>query len=245
MKLEEIASKEPFQRSLLSALVVITASYKKDVADGLPFFSEEELSKIEANPNYKESGLTFQQIKEILASKGLILKPATFKKYLALGLIPGTTNIKRTGKGNIGFYPVSIIRDINLIKYTLYANLSFDDLLSSSINSYSMDLSEFIERLNPEALSPLIDWEADWDVQETVERELSRLFDDGQISRKEMDAAKRKAAAYGKASSQHFKAQRGLRECLEGIKVNGAYLLKELLQREGSSTEEENLQEDN
>lgn len=237
MKLEEIASTDPLRRSLVSALVVRLPSYKKDVADGLPFFSEEELAQIEA----EDEELTFQQIKEKLASKGMILKPATFKRYLGLGVIPGTSRIQRTGKGNIGYYPARIIRDINLVKYALYANLSFEDLLKSSIDTYSVNLFEFIETLHPEALSPLIDWEADWDVLEIVYEVVGKLFDDGKIKRKEMESVRRKAAAYFEASSKHFKTQRELVGCLERLRVTGAYLLNELLQRERSSAGEEDI----
>jgi hypothetical protein len=130
MKLEEIAATNSFQRSLLSALVVSTPSYQQDVASGLPFFTAEELSQIEED---HKDGLTFQQIKGTLASKGMILKPATFKRYLGLGLIPGTTKIERKGRGNIGYYPASVIRNINLVKYALYAKLSFDALLLISV----------------------------------------------------------------------------------------------------------------
>jgi hypothetical protein len=100
-----------------------------------------------------------------------------------------------------------------------------------------MNLSEFLERLHPGAMSPLIDWEADWAVQRIVEEESNKLFLDRQITRKAMELTKRKAAAYGEASSRHFKAQRELEECLHGLLVGGAYLLKELLQRERSGEE--------
>ena len=229
MKLEELASQDPIVRSLLSDLVLMLPSYKKDVENGLPFFSEEELAKIEIEGDPQKPGLTFQQIKKILAGKGMILKPATFKRYLGMGMIPGTSRIERTGKGNIGYYPKRIIRDINLVKYSLYANLSFDDLLKSSIDAYSMDGLAFIERLHPEALSPLIDWEAIWDVQEIVDTELGKLFADGQIAAEEMESVKHKAAAYDEASKAFEGAQYELAHCLKDLQVGGAYLLGKLL----------------
>jgi hypothetical protein len=229
MKLEELATKDPNMRSLLSDLIVGLPSYKEDIKNGLPFFSEEELAKIDEE--YKKQGITFQETKRILATKGMILKPATFKKYLSMGLIPGTLKIERTEKGNIGYYPSRIIRDINLLKYSLYANLSFDELLKSSINAFSMNLFAFVEMLNPESLSPLIDWEAIWDVREILDRELGKLFDNGQISREEKELIGRKAAEYADASSRFDKARKELEECLERQIVHGPHLLTELLQR--------------
>jgi hypothetical protein len=162
----------------------------------------------------------------------MILKPATFKSYLAIGLVPGTSRIKRTGKGNIGYYPERIIRDINLVKYSLYANLSFEDLAKST---FSMNLFAFIEIRNREALSPLIDWETIWDVQKIVEGELDKLFADGQISAEQMELAKQKASAHHDASGKHYDAQGDLERHLEGLQVDGAYVLKELLQVRSSS----------
>ncbi len=226
MKLDELASKDLKTRLLLSDLAVSLPSYQEDVANGLPFFSGEELAQIERD--HKDTGLTFAEIKSHLAKKGMILKPATFKKYLGMGMIPGTSNIKRTGKANIGYYPARIIRDINFIKYSLYANLSFDDLLKSSVDALSMNLFAFIERLNPEALTPLIDWEAIWDIKENVSKTAGTLLADGQISREEMESIKSKSAAFEKASGVFFRAQKELNSCLEGIQVKGEYALQEL-----------------
>ena len=226
MKLDELASKDLKTRFLLSDLVVGLPSYQEDIANGLPFFSERELAQIERD--HKDTGLTFAEIKTHLGKKGMILKPATFKKYLGMGMIHWTSLIKRTGRGNIGYYPARIIRDINLIKYSLYANLSFDDLLKSSVDALSMILFAFIERQNPEAIMPLIDWEAIWDVQDIVGKAVDTLFADGQIGREEVESIKSKAAACAEASGIFFRAQNELNHCLEAVQLKGEYVLQEL-----------------
>jgi len=126
MKLEKLAQETPSVRQLMSWVVVGYPKYLEAVEKGLPFFTAEELTRIEKSEDYK-NGLTVKQIDRILSEKGMIVKLPTFKKYVNLGLIPASTKRRRTGKGSAGLYPANVIRTINLIKYCLYANVdSFD-----------------------------------------------------------------------------------------------------------------------
>lgn len=128
MNLKELSDYDPTVRWLMSRMLLQDKEYLKDIKKGLPFFTEEELSKIEGEKEHR-SGLTFEQISRALSGKGMILKLPTFKKYINLKLIPGSIGRQSIGKSSLGLYPPSVIREINFIKYTLYSNLDFKTVL--------------------------------------------------------------------------------------------------------------------
>jgi hypothetical protein len=116
-------------RNIHSWMILRDIQYKEAVEKGLPFFSEAELEEIEYNPHHK-NGITFGEIEKILSKKGMILKLPTYKRYIGLKLIPESTGRKMVKKKRVGFYPVSVIRKINFIKYVLFANMDFEKSLS-------------------------------------------------------------------------------------------------------------------
>ena len=141
MKLEKLAKEEPAIRNIMSLMLLTDKEYLKAIKKGLPFFTQDELNKIEENEEYK-SGLTFEEINKLLSEKGMILKLPTFKKYVNLKLIPTSTKRKTTGKGSPGLYPASVIRTINFIKYSLYANI---DAFETVVGGFETRALEVIE----------------------------------------------------------------------------------------------------
>lgn len=83
--------------------------------EGVVGHSEGELSKLE---NEHPDGLSTQQVVELFANRGERLSEATFRKYVQLGLLPRSVRVGRKGKhrGSQGLYPVSVVRQIDLIR---------------------------------------------------------------------------------------------------------------------------------
>lgn len=83
--------------------------------EGVAGHSESELSELEAA---HPEGLSTQQVVELYASRGERLSEATFRKYVQLGLLPRSVRVGRKGKhrGSQGLYPVSVVRQIDLIR---------------------------------------------------------------------------------------------------------------------------------
>jgi hypothetical protein len=141
MNLRELAKKEPSVRNLMSWMLLTDKEYLRDIERGLPFFTADELQKIEKSEEYRQ-GLTFEDINGMLSEKGMILKLATFKKYINLKLIPTSTGRKARGKGSAGLYPPGVIRTINFIKYVLYANI---DSFETVVGRFETTALEVIE----------------------------------------------------------------------------------------------------
>lgn len=148
MSLEDLANRELKERKLLSWMILEDKQYVREIKKGLPFFTKKELSEIENNEKHK-SGLTFSEINKKLSSKGMILKQPTFKKYVTLKLIPDSIGTKKTYKGIVGLYSPKVIRAINFVKYSLYANLKFTDIIDRFFGEFKTTGLELIESSFP------------------------------------------------------------------------------------------------
>lgn len=104
------------QDSSFNELVYETPSFKEDIRKGLPFFSRHELAKI--GKKYGD-GLTWKEIDVELSRKGLILKKATFRKYIQEKRIPSAIGYRKTAKGREAIYPPQIMDHINVLQYCL------------------------------------------------------------------------------------------------------------------------------
>jgi len=149
MSLEDLANRELKERKLLSWMILEDKQYVGEIKKGLPFFTKKELSEIENNEKHK-SGLTFSEINKKLSAKGMILKQPTFKKYITLKLIPDSIGTKKKDKGIVGLYPPKIIRAINFIKYSLYINLNFTDIIDRFFDQFKTTALELIESSFPQ-----------------------------------------------------------------------------------------------
>jgi hypothetical protein len=118
MKLEELAKQDRFEILLMSYILPNDKEYQKNIDKGLPFFTAKELDEIEKD---KQKKLTYEEINEILSRKGMIMKLATFKKYINLDLI--SSSVGRVKKTSVGLYQPDVIREINFIKYLLFSNI--------------------------------------------------------------------------------------------------------------------------
>lgn len=148
MSLKSLSDLKPQMRNSLSNMIPEDKNCLKEIEKGRPFFKADELKAIEENEDYK-TGLTFLQIDEILSRKGMILKLPTFKKYVGMKLIPESIEIRKTKKGIIAVYPPKIIRAINFIKYSLYANLDFMPIIERHIEKKTQ---ESLDKLRLSAL---------------------------------------------------------------------------------------------
>ncbi|HEX9622233.1 MAG TPA: hypothetical protein VF989_18935, partial [Polyangiaceae bacterium] len=76
---------------------------------------ETTLAKLEQRYH---DGLSSADILDIFATHGIALSEGTLRKYVQLGLLPRSVRVGTKGKhrGSRGIYPVSVLRQIVLIK---------------------------------------------------------------------------------------------------------------------------------
>jgi hypothetical protein len=84
--------------------------YKKALERGLRFFTEGQLLQIEAE--YK-GGMTWAEINTVMSSQGMLLKQATFRKYMQDGIISKANNYK----SRVAIYDNKIIRQLNFVNF--------------------------------------------------------------------------------------------------------------------------------
>jgi len=101
-------------RDALNKDILQSAEYKKNIKKGLPFFTKEELVKLEKKYS---NGITWNEIDTELSKKGMIFKLATFRKYIQEQKIPKAIDYKATEKGKEAIYPKDTVRHINFVKY--------------------------------------------------------------------------------------------------------------------------------
>ena len=97
------------------------------IRDRATGFSDEDLAELEqAHP----SGLSTQEVVERVASRGERLSEATFRKYVQLGLLPRSVRVGRKGKhkGSQGLYPVTVVRQIELIRRLMAQGFTIEEI---------------------------------------------------------------------------------------------------------------------
>ena len=132
----------PLRKSLNSILLELP-EYKQKLNEGLPFFSKDELDDL--NEKYKD-GITWNEIEAELSKKSLILKKATFQKYIREQLISPAKGYKTYSKGRMAIFSSKIIEQINLVQYLYKATDSskFTELLNL-LNSWKINGLELVE----------------------------------------------------------------------------------------------------
>ena len=118
--------------------------YKKSIEMGLPFYTREELDDIEKR--YPD-GMTWKEIERELFQKGVILKRATFRKWVEAGLVPRPNGYKITSRGREAKYPASIIEHINFCRYLKYDKDSVVFFLMDVLDTRVNVLDAIIESL--------------------------------------------------------------------------------------------------
>lgn len=129
-KSERLPKHGSSKRQLLLEIIHGMDVYKEVVEKGLPFFTLDELKDIEAK--YKD-GITWAEIDEALAKKGVILKKATFRRYINDKLIAPSVGYRKNEKGREALFPPDIIAHINFIQY--FFRVADDDAINVIIDT--------------------------------------------------------------------------------------------------------------
>jgi DNA-binding transcriptional MerR regulator len=80
-------------------------------------------------------GITSVEVVRLFESRGARLSPATFRKYVQLGLLPRSRRVGRKGKhtGSTGIYPASVVRRIAVIKGMMAEGYTVEDIRGSFV----------------------------------------------------------------------------------------------------------------
>lgn len=93
-------------------------------------FDTRELEEIERR---WPEGIPSQEVISLFQARGVKLSEATFRKYIQLGLLPTSRRVGQKGKhrGSRGYYPVSVVRRINLIKRMMSEDMTLEEIRDS------------------------------------------------------------------------------------------------------------------
>ena len=154
---EMIKSCDSFLRNLLIEDILFTLKdYQECIKKGLPFFRKEELDQIEKK--YPD-GMSWNDIENELCKKGILLKRATFRKWVQQGIIPASKIYEITGKGRVLKYPPKVIAHINFYKYIQYNKKSAILEILKALSGRKVSAMEMIENmLEEEAYLPEQDY---------------------------------------------------------------------------------------
>ena len=215
MKLEELAKVDRRVRLLLLSKLPHNLEYQMNIDKGLRFFTADELAKIEKD---KQKKLTYKEIDEILSRKGMILKLATFKKYINLNLI--SSSVGRVNKSSVGLYSPNIIREINFIKYALFSNLDLKTFYKTfGTNAYDMINNSW-------GADPLCS--PDWVIEsnetgdsytDKLKRMLAKLYEEKIINLKEKNKIFKILDKISYLSNKRYSMDQALQESLEKIDI--------------------------
>jgi len=126
---------DPVRRHLIN--FTTEKFYEDEIKEGLPFFPEDDLVKIENK--YRENGITKKEIMSEIYKKGWQLKENTIKSYIQKGLIPRSAKRTKTEKGMISVYPANLIRHLNFTRYCLFSKDESIKTLLSLVKIASTD----------------------------------------------------------------------------------------------------------
>lgn len=115
-----------------------------------------EIDRVERE---RAGGITSGEVVRLFESKGARLSPATFRKYVQMGLLPRSRRVGRKGKhtGSTGLYPVSVVRRIAVIKRMMAEGYTVEDIrgsfvtLRNRLEDVEKGLAELVEELGRKA----------------------------------------------------------------------------------------------
>ncbi|GEM_PF-1592103 len=128
VKIENIPKYNTSSRKLILRHLTKSEHYIKDIENGLPFFSEDQLASIEKS--YPE-GMTRDDLANEINKRGWLIKQSTISSYIQKKMIPGAIRRKKTEKGMISIYPNDIIRHLNFVRYILFSDAALAFLLDT------------------------------------------------------------------------------------------------------------------
>lgn len=154
---EMIKSCDSFLRNLLIEDILFTLKdYQQCIKKGLPFFRKEELDQIDKK--YPD-GMSWSDIENELCKKGILLKRATFRKWVQQGIIPASKIYEITDKGRVLRYPPKVIAHINFYKYIQYNKKSAILEILKALSGRKVSAMEMIKNmLEKEAYLPEQDY---------------------------------------------------------------------------------------
>ncbi len=138
----------PVRKVLLEKLTELP-DYIKALDRGLRFFTEEQLIQIELK--YAD-GLTWEEIKTVMANQGTSLKQATFRKYIQDGVIPKAIGYK----SRVAIYDKKIIRNLNFVNFFYKeTDAPIIDFMISLVSNMTISGYEAVESKLAEHSRPL------------------------------------------------------------------------------------------
>lgn len=108
----------PFRISIISELTEHD-DYKKELGNGIPGFTSEELKEIEEKYQ-NQGGMQNKDIQNELKKKGLPVKQNTIKHYIKVNQLPKPIKHEKTGIGpKVAIYPLDFMRHLNFVRFML------------------------------------------------------------------------------------------------------------------------------
>lgn len=108
----------PFRTSIISELTEHD-DYKKELGNGIPGFTLEELKEIEKKYQ-NQGGMQNKDIQNELKKKGLPVKQNTIKHYIKVNQLPKPIKHEKTGIGpKVAIYPLNFMRHLNFVRFML------------------------------------------------------------------------------------------------------------------------------
>jgi DNA-binding transcriptional MerR regulator len=122
----------------------------------MDYLAEPEIEQVERE---RAAGITSGEVVRLFEGKGARLSAATFRKYVQMGLLPRSRRVGRKGKhtGSTGLYPVSVVRQVALIKRMMAEGYTVEDIRGSFVTvrnrleDVEKGLAELVEELGRKA----------------------------------------------------------------------------------------------
>ncbi len=226
MRLDDLAKQHAELRDVLSRTIVNDPQYRRSLATHSCYFTSHELDELEKR--HQERGLTFKEIQELLAKKGMVVKAPTFKKYVGMKLISGTSNIRKTERGSVGFYPVDVVRHINLIKYLVGSKRDFLECYINALEFTPCNALEIVLSSNPSALD-VVENLTGFIAYDVVKKHLDDLLKKELITEADKENVLSKARDFERACDNVYQSSGDLQDTLKNLKVPGIYWVKRLV----------------
>lgn len=105
--------RSPLRKKLIS-LLPKSKEYQDNLKKGFPLFKQEELEDIEKR---YEDGLIWDDIERELLRKNIILKKATFRKYIQENRLPEAIKYRKIDRRRMAVFPPDTVSHINFVLY--------------------------------------------------------------------------------------------------------------------------------
>jgi hypothetical protein len=113
-KLERIPKVGTPVRNVLLGMLLEMSDYTEVTKRCPSFLTKKDIEGI--SEKYAD-GMAWEDIDAVMSSKGILLKYATFRKYMQNEIIPKATKYKKTENGRVAVYDSDIIMHLNFVNY--------------------------------------------------------------------------------------------------------------------------------